>query len=273
MALHHAHHLRADPAHAVRPPSGRRSGDRACILSHDRALVTAARRVFACAGLVVSVYKSPDEYFAATDAAGRRCAYVVLDARAAVEFSAATRERLEGRGQRVLVVGPLGPQAHGVGLRFPTVDVHGDYAPVSAVLQDWLAARPVSSSAETAESEGRLLRIDDAAHEVYAGDRRLPLRPAEHALLRFFLERPHHLFSRADLLRLLWGEQTSVELRTVDVHIMRLRKALRPYGLEGFIETVFGFGYRANHAVLDPASAEPLPPIPLSSPSSTRNVR
>jgi DNA-binding response OmpR family regulator len=229
------------------------SSSKAYIVSVDRALVAAARRIFVCAGIPVSVCKDLDEYLTITDPVGRRSGYAVIDVRGETGRAAATAQlaRLEGHGGRVLVVASATAKSGATIASLPTVRVAGDYAPVSAALQSWLAGRTAPSHEAAPSERSRQLRIDDSAHEVYVGESRLPLRPTEHALLRFFLERPHQLLSRADLLRLLWGEQTSVELRTVDVHVMRLRKALRPYGLEGFIETVFGFGYRANHDVLD----------------------
>jgi DNA-binding winged helix-turn-helix (wHTH) protein len=238
---------------------------KAYIVSHDRALLAAARRIFVCAGVSVSVYKNLDEYFATTDASARRSGFTVLDARGnPLDKDARTRlAQLEGRGNRVLFVVSGDSDAALVPASFPTVRVTGDCAPLSAALQDWLAER-TGPTVGNPSASSRRLRIDDAAHEVYVGELRLPLRPVEHALLRFFLERPHRLFSRADLLRLLWGEQAGIELRTVDVHVMRLRKALRPHGLERFVETVFGFGYRANPDVLDRAVGDgPVANVPV----------
>jgi len=50
--------------------------------------------------------------------------------------------------------------------------------------------------------------------------------------------------SRAQLLDQVWGDQTYIEERTVDVHIRRLRAALEPFGQADLIETVRGSGYR-----------------------------
>jgi two-component system phosphate regulon response regulator PhoB len=52
------------------------------------------------------------------------------------------------------------------------------------------------------------------------------------------------VYSRTQLLDFVWGRNVYVEERTVDVHILRLRKALKPSGLEGMIQTVRGAGYR-----------------------------
>ena len=52
------------------------------------------------------------------------------------------------------------------------------------------------------------------------------------------------VFSRAQLLDQVWGEQVYVEERTVDVHIRRLRKQLQPFEMDALLQTVHGSGYR-----------------------------
>ena len=52
------------------------------------------------------------------------------------------------------------------------------------------------------------------------------------------------VYSRSQLLDLVWGRNVYIEERTVDVHIRRLRKALEPFGLESLVQTVRGVGYR-----------------------------
>lgn len=242
------------------------SQGRAFLVSTDRALVGAARRVFVCSGFAVSVYPDLESCLAATSPTARRGCYLVVDTRGepADGVWEARLAAFAGRNTRILLVAGS-REVPAASKTYTSVLVHGDYAPVSSVLQGWLAGR---AGGQERVAPG-LLTIDDEAHEVFVGGRRLPLRPTEHALLRLFFEHPHHLFSRADLLRLLWGEQTSVELRTVDVHIMRLRKVLRAHGLDGFVETVFGFGYRANHDVLERAAADGPPTFPAPSPSTS----
>jgi two-component system phosphate regulon response regulator PhoB len=83
-----------------------------------------------------------------------------------------------------------------------------------------------------------------ARMEVFCGDRRVDLGPKEYKLLSILIERPGQVFSRAQLLDLVWGHGVYVEERTVDVHLSRLRKALataRP--CQEMIRTVRGSGY------------------------------
>jgi len=83
-----------------------------------------------------------------------------------------------------------------------------------------------------------------ARMEVFCGDRRVELGPKEYKLLSILIERPGQVFSRAQLLDLVWGHGVYVEERTVDVHLSRLRKALATAqpGQE-MIRTVRGSGY------------------------------
>ncbi|NNM62733.1 MAG: phosphate regulon transcriptional regulator PhoB [Steroidobacteraceae bacterium] len=90
------------------------------------------------------------------------------------------------------------------------------------------------------------LRLDDASHRVSTGEREIPLGPTEYRLLHFFMTHPERVFSRGQLLDRIWGGNTYVEERTVDVHIRRLRKALEPFGREHLVQTVRGSGYRLS---------------------------
>ena len=92
-------------------------------------------------------------------------------------------------------------------------------------------------------SVGRL-RIDGAAHRVYADEQPVHLGPTEYRLLHFFMTHADRVYSRTQLLDHVWGGNVYVEERTVDVHIRRLRKALEPAKLEEMVQTVRGAGYR-----------------------------
>ena len=95
------------------------------------------------------------------------------------------------------------------------------------------------------------LRIDGAAHRLYAGDQPVQIGPSEYRLLHFFMTHPERVYSRSQLLDHVWGGSVYVEERTVDVHIRRLRKTLEPYRLEGMVQTVRGSGYRFSAAMTD----------------------
>jgi len=93
------------------------------------------------------------------------------------------------------------------------------------------------------------LRIDGAAHRVFANDQPVSIGPTEYRLLHFFMTHPERVYSRTQLLDHVWGGSVYVEERTVDVHIRRLRKTLEPSGFDGMVQTVRGAGYRFSAAV------------------------
>ncbi|MGH2345329.1 MAG: phosphate regulon transcriptional regulator PhoB [Chloroflexota bacterium] len=88
------------------------------------------------------------------------------------------------------------------------------------------------------------LIVDVAGQRVTADGKPVELGPTEYRLLEFFAGHPERVYSREQLLDRVWGRNVYVEERTVDVHILRLRKALAPYGYDRFMQTVRGSGYR-----------------------------
>jgi len=92
------------------------------------------------------------------------------------------------------------------------------------------------------------LKLDPSTHRVAAhaqgSEIKLDLGPTEFRLLHFFMTHPERVHSRTQLLDQVWGDHVFVEERTVDVHIKRLRAALKPAGCDAMIETVRGSGYR-----------------------------
>ncbi len=87
------------------------------------------------------------------------------------------------------------------------------------------------------------IEIDTVAHRVRRDGNPIALGPTEFRLLRHFLEHPGHVFSRERLLDSVWGQNSDIELRTVDVHIRRLRKAINEGGRTDLIRTVRSAGY------------------------------
>ena len=82
------------------------------------------------------------------------------------------------------------------------------------------------------------------------GDTTIRLSKIEFDLFRYFFLHPNSIFSRKDLLNAIWGEDSSVEERTVDVHIRRLRRVLKPFKLDRQIQTVHGAGYRYSEMMV-----------------------
>jgi len=90
------------------------------------------------------------------------------------------------------------------------------------------------------------LTLDPVKHEVRVDGKVLRMGLAEFKLLNFLLGHPDRVFSRAQLLDSVWGDHVFIEERTVDVHVLRLRKALAPAGAQGLVQTVRGLGYRLS---------------------------
>jgi two-component system phosphate regulon response regulator PhoB len=87
------------------------------------------------------------------------------------------------------------------------------------------------------------LVLDRIAHRVRRGAREVHLGPTEYRLLEHLMQNPGRVFSREQLLDAVWGRDIYVEIRTVDVHVGRLRKSLIGDGDPDPIRTVRSAGY------------------------------
>ncbi len=94
------------------------------------------------------------------------------------------------------------------------------------------------------------IKLDRTSHRVWREEKEIHLGPTEFRLLDHLIQHPGRVFSREQLLNAVWGSDVFVEVRTVDVHIGRLRKALNKYEQGDPIRTVRSAGY-----ALDAASA------------------
>ena len=87
------------------------------------------------------------------------------------------------------------------------------------------------------------LKVDRTGHRVWRIDQEIHLGPTEFRLLDHLIQHPGRVFSREQLLNAVWGSDVFVEVRTVDVHVGRLRKALVKHGHDDPIRTVRAAGY------------------------------
>lgn len=86
------------------------------------------------------------------------------------------------------------------------------------------------------------IRILPDKHEVYVNDEPVALTLKEYDLLRLLMSHPGMVYTRQQLLNLVWGIQYDGETRTIDVHVRTLRQKLKDAGEH--IDTVRGVGYR-----------------------------
>jgi two-component system phosphate regulon response regulator PhoB len=87
------------------------------------------------------------------------------------------------------------------------------------------------------------LVLDTSTNRVIARGRVVHLRSTEYRLLEFLMTHPGRTFNRTQLLAQVWGGDSEVDERTVDVNVQRLRKTLTEPGYEAYIQTIRGFGY------------------------------
>lgn len=110
--------------------------------------------------------------------------------------------------------------------------------------------RRAGDGAEDGQLRIGALRLDPATQRVFKDDDSgsvvIAIGPTELRLLQFLMRQRERVHSRAKLLDHVWGGSVHIEERTVDAHVLRLRRALEPHGLEAMVQTVRGAGYRLS---------------------------
>ena len=100
------------------------------------------------------------------------------------------------------------------------------------------------------------LTLDTKGHRLSVGEKAIHVGPTEFRLLELMMRNPSRAFDRTQLLDRVWGRNVYVEERTVDVYVLRLRRALAPFGMDRMVETVRGVGYRFSpHGGRAPSSS------------------
>lgn len=117
------------------------------------------------------------------------------------------------------------------------------FSPRELVARIKAVLRRSGSSADETRAAGDIV-LDAAAHRVTVNGEIVRLGPTEYRLLHYLMTHADKVYSRNQLLDRVWGANVYVEERTVDVHVRRLRKALTAHGVEHYIQTVRGAGYR-----------------------------
>ncbi len=90
------------------------------------------------------------------------------------------------------------------------------------------------------------ITMDTSGYHVARDGEPVQLGPTEYRILRYLMERPGRVLSRMQLLDGVWGRDSDIEIRTVDVHIRRLRAAMNGDGKKDIIRTVRAAGYSLN---------------------------
>jgi len=87
------------------------------------------------------------------------------------------------------------------------------------------------------------LILDPGSHKVQVDNKKINIGPTEFKLLHFFMVNSDRVYSRNQILDKIWGNKSVIDDRTVDVHIKRLRAALKNSNYDRMIQTVRGSGY------------------------------
>ena len=103
--------------------------------------------------------------------------------------------------------------------------------------------------AQSISFSGCVLSDDD--HTISQGTQSEAMGKTEYKLLKFLLTHQNKTYSRTQLLDFVWGDHVFIEERTVDVHVLRLRKILQRFGADTALETVRGVGYRWHEPSLN----------------------
>ena len=120
------------------------------------------------------------------------------------------------------------------------------YSPAEMVARVRALLRRTRPSLTDGTLEYAGITVDASQHKVTRQGQSIHLGPKEYRLLLTLMERPGRVLTRGQLLDLVWGQDTYIEDRTVDVHIRRLRKALELPRTKDPIRTVRGAGYALN---------------------------
>jgi two-component system, OmpR family, phosphate regulon response regulator PhoB len=88
------------------------------------------------------------------------------------------------------------------------------------------------------------ISLDPENNELKISGKPVKIGQTEFRLLHYLMRTPDRLHSRTQLLDQVWGQGIFIEERTVDVHILRLRKTLKPFGVDNMVQTIRGAGYR-----------------------------
>ena len=117
------------------------------------------------------------------------------------------------------------------------------FSPKELVARVNAVLRRAAPDAEEPLTAGSLV-LDPVSHRVSVAGDEVNLGPTEFRLLKFLMQNPERVYSRAQVLDSVWGQNVYVEERTVDVHVRRLRQALEAHSADRFVQTVRGAGYR-----------------------------
>jgi two-component system phosphate regulon response regulator PhoB len=170
---------------------------------------------------------------------------LMLPGRSGLEFTRELKQRAETQDIPVIMLTARAEELSKVdGLNSGADDyVTKPFSPRELIARIRAVLRRSGHRSEHLPIEMGGLYIDPVKHLVLSNGHKLILSPAEYRLLLFFMTHPNRAYSRSQILDHVWGDDTYIEERTVDVHIRRLRKYLSPSEHDRYIQTIRGVGY------------------------------
>ena len=226
---------------------------RLLIVEDDRAIAELLKHHFSKEGFTVTTTPSGEEALLLVEEI--RPALVILDWMiedlSGIEVCRQLRRRNANAGMPILMLTARGEEEDRIrGLETGADDfVTKPFSPKELVARAKAVLRRSNPSLMAEKLTYAGLEMDTTAHRVRLEGTRIELGPTEYRLLRCFMQNPEKVFSRHQLLERVWPHNEDIELRTVDVHIRRLRNALENAGGDGeIIRTVRSEGYSLDAA-------------------------
>lgn len=119
------------------------------------------------------------------------------------------------------------------------------FNPMELLLRIKAILRRIGGNKENNITRNGIFTIDSYGKKVFKGGKEIDLTPKEYSLIKLFIENPNKAFSRDELLDLVWGKDYFADSKIIDVNIRRLRSKIEDSSSkEGYIETIWGLGYR-----------------------------
>ncbi len=134
-----------------------------------------------------------------------------------------------------------------------------DVCTSKSTITEGLAGNAAIPAEKIARANG--VELDPVSHRVYRRGREVHLGPTEFRLLQVLLQHPDRIFTREQLLQAVWRRDSDIDERTIDVHVGRLRKALKQHRGHDPIRTIRGVGYALNGGELSQTSTVPALPL------------
>ena len=223
------------------------AGERILVVEDDRALAELLSYHLTRAGYAVE--QTADGYDALARAREGKPDLVLLDwmieGMAGIEVCRLLRGRPETAELPIIMLTARGAEAD----RLRGLDTGADdyvtkpFSPKELVARVAAVLRRMRPALPEARLEVGDIEMDLVAHKVRRGGEPVHLGPTEYRLMRFLMENPGRVFPRDRLIQRIWGDESEIQEKTINVSIRRLREALNAGGRADVIRAVRSAGY------------------------------